>query len=511
MDYAIETVGLCKRFPGVIANDDINLKIQKGKVHAVVGENGAGKTTLMNMLYGLYLPSDGEIKMNGKTVNLKSPNDAMAQGVGMVHQHFMLIPRLTVYENIVIGKEPGDWWAIDKKKAIREVEALSERYNLEIDPNSKVEELSVGAQQRVEILKALYRGVEILILDEPTAVLTPQEIEELFEAVRFLISKGKTVIIITHKLDEVMQISDQISVLRKGKHVATVEKTEVDVQALTMLMVGRDLKLGGKERKENQKKTELLKVIDLTVRNEQNIETLHQMSFCVNSGEIIGIAGVDGNGQTELVEAVSGLNQKYLGKVWFNQKDIQKFSIRQIRELGLGFIPEDRHKHGLLLKRTIDENMVLGQHYREPYASHGVLNSAAITGYGKKMIEKFDIRTPGGFVDAGTLSGGNQQKIIIARELDKDPSFILAVQPTRGLDVGAIEFVHNTLVNARNEGKGILLVSLELEEVMMLCDRIIVINKGEIVGEVPKDKFDKNEIGAMMLGLGKGGGECAER
>ena len=507
MEYAIETIGLGKRFPGVIANDDINLKIQKGKVHAVVGENGAGKTTLMNMLYGLYLPSSGEIKMNGKIVNLRSPNDAMAQGVGMVHQHFMLIPRLTVYENIVIGKEPGDWWAIDKKKAIREVETLSKRYNLEIDPNSKVEDLSVGAQQRVEILKALYRGIDILILDEPTAVLTPQEIGELFEAIRFLIEKGKTVIIITHKLDEVMQISDQISVLRKGKHVATVEKNKVDEQALTMLMVGRDLKLGGRERKEIKNRTELLKVKDLSVRNEQNVETLRKVSFTVNGGEIVGIAGVDGNGQTELVEVISGLNQKYTGEVLFNQKETRKLSIRQIREQGLGFIPEDRHKHGLLLKRSINDNMVLGQHYRTPYASRGILNSTAIIEYGKKMIAKFDIRTPGGEADAGTLSGGNQQKIIIARELDKNPSFILAVQPTRGLDVGAIEFVHNTLVNARNEGKGILLVSLELEEVMMLCDRIIVINKGAIVGEVPKERFEKNEIGAMMLGLRKGGGE----
>ncbi len=501
MEYAIETIGLKKQFPKVLANDNINLKIRKGKIHALVGENGAGKSTLMNMLYGLYRPTAGVIKVNGKQVDFFTPNDALKLGIGMVHQHFMLIPNLTVYENIILGNEPKKKFSIDRDFAIKQVQEVSEKYNIEIDPRKKIEDLTVGEQQRVEIVKVLYRGVDTLILDEPTAVLTPQEIQELFNAIRFLISKGKTVIIITHKLDEVMDISDDISVLRRGVHVETIKKEDANIEMLTKLMVGRSIELGGKERKQTEKKQDILQVKNLTVVNRNGVKKLENVSFEVKTGEILGIAGVDGNGQLEIVESITGLNSSYSGEIIVDGTNVNHYDIRRRREKGISCIPEDRHKHGLLLNRSINDNMIMGMHYKKPFAKNGIFNATEIVNYSNAMIKSFDIRTPNGEVNAGTLSGGNQQKIIVARELYYNSDLVLAVQPTRGLDVGAIEYIHNVLVETRNKGKGILLVSLEIDEVMQLADRIIVVNSGKIVGELPKSQFNKNKIGMMMLGM----------
>lgn len=500
MSYAIETVNVCKYFGALKANDDISIGVEKGTVHAICGENGAGKSTLMNVLYGLYQPTAGVIKINEEVVHLKNPKDAIERGIGMVHQHFMLIQNLTIAENIVLGQETGTKLFLDRKKAIKEVEELCEKYNLHVDPKARVDEITVGMQQRVEILKALYRGVDLLILDEPTAVLAPQEIEELFDNIRLLVSKGKTVIIITHKLNEVLEISNRISVLRLGKLIGTVNTNEVDESKLTQMMVGRDVVLGGRARSNTMKKDEVLLVENLSATKGPH-KVLDGINIDVKSGEIVGIAGIDGNGQSELIEIISGLFKHYSGEVLVNGENIKKKSVRDIRSHGLGYIPEDRHRDGLVLDYTVAENMILGQHYHAPFAKNYFLNFNEISTFADKNIKDFDIRTMSRESLASTLSGGNQQKIILARETCNKPKFILASQPTRGLDVGAIEFVHNTLVEARNNEQGILLISFELDEILALCDRIYVFHMGKVVGTLTKDEFDIEEIGKMMLGL----------
>lgn len=498
---AIEAINLTKRFPGVLANDHINLAVKKGTVHAIVGENGAGKSTLMNTLYGLYIPDEGEIKVNDKVVKLKTAKDAIANGIGMVHQHFMLIPTMTVAENIVLGNETGSKFKFDRKKAIEAVEELSKKYNLAIDPREYVSNTSVGMQQRIEILKALYRGIDILILDEPTAVLTPQEVRELFESIRYLISQGKTIIIITHKLDEVLEISDEISVLRHGKKVGTVKTSDVDEMELTRMMVGRDVQLGGAARKEIHDKETVLKIENLSYTDDKGVKVLDNINLDVKRGEILGIAGVDGNGQQEIINLISGLLTGYEGKIEICGVSIDNKSIRQIKEIGLGFIPEDRHKHGLVLEYSVADNLVKGIHGKNPFAKSGFLNFKKIEQNAEQKMKDFDIRAANIHVPAGTLSGGNQQKIIIAREMSKNPELVVAMQPTRGLDIGAIEFVHNILVEARNNGKCVLLVSLELEEILHLSDRIAVINSGKIVGTLDIKEANRDKLGLMMLGL----------
>ncbi len=500
MKYAIETINVCKYFGKLKANDNISLKIEAGKVHAICGENGAGKSTLMNVLYGLYLPTSGQLKVNGEEVHFKTSKDAIAKGVGMVHQHFMLIQNLTVAENIVLGQEPGGLLKFNRAQAIKEVEELSKKYNLYVDPRALISDISVGMQQRVEILKALYRGVEILILDEPTAVLAPQEIEELFASVRFLISTGKTVIIITHKLNEVLEISHDISVLRQGCLVGTIKTETASKTEITRMMVDRDVSLGGSERKQTSKNEKVLDIEHVTL--EKGLKrVLDNLSLSVHAGEIVGIAGVDGNGQSELIDIIGGKIKNYQGEVNINNVNTKKLTIRQIKENQMGFIPEDRHKDGLIMDFTLANNMILGQHYHEPFAKNAILNEGEIEKNALAGIQAFDIRALSHESLASELSGGNQQKIILAREMKKQPKFILASQPTRGLDVGAIEFVHNHLVDARNNEQGILLVSFELEEILELCDRIYVMNEGRITGEVQKADFDIQLIGKMMLGL----------
>lgn len=501
MEYAIEALGVSKHFGSLKANDNVTIQVEKGSVHAICGENGAGKSTLMNVLYGLYLPTGGSIKVNGRSVTFKTPKEAIDAGVGMVHQHFMLIDNLTVAENIVLGKETGTKLFFDRKLAIKQVEELAKKYNLNIDPRAKIADISVGMQQRVEILKALYRDCDILILDEPTAVLAPSEIRDLFESIRFLIKNNKTVIIITHKLDEVLEISNRISILRLGKLIDTVDSNSVDEISLTQMMVGRDVNLGGSARQDIADKSELLEVSGLHYKVGTH-QHLDKLNLKVNSGEIVGIAGVDGNGQSQLIEILSGVIKHYSGSIKFSNHDLKHMSIRAIKELGLGYIPEDRHKDGLILDYSINQNMVLGIHYHQPYASKlGVIDFKAIQEFSDKSVEDYDIRIGHGDDLMNSLSGGNQQKVIIARELSTSPQFILASQPTRGLDVGAIEFVHNALVKARNNNQGILLISFELEEVLALSDRICVMSKGNVVGEFTKGNYDIDVIGKLMLGL----------
>lgn len=500
MEYAIEALGISKHFGTLKANDDITIQVEKGSVHAICGENGAGKSTLMNVLYGLYLPTKGSVKIDGTVVELKTPKDAISKGVGMVHQHFMLIQNLTVAENIVLGQETGSPFFFNRNQAIKEVEALCTKYNFKVDPKARIDEISVGMQQRVEILKALYRGVDILILDEPTAVLAPQEIKELFESIRFLIKSGKTVIIITHKLNEVLEISKRISVLRLGKLVGSVDTESVDESKLTQMMVGREVILGGKARALIQSNKKVLEIKSVSLKKGSH-HSLNQLSLHVNEGEIVGIAGVDGNGQSELINVVGGLDKNYQGEVIVNGVDIKKLSIRKVKENNLGYIPEDRHKDGLILDYSVSENMILGKHYKPPFSKGCFIDFKMMDENAKKNIISFDIRTSSHESLASTLSGGNQQKIILAREIVDHPKFILASQPTRGLDVGAIEFVHNHLVEARNNEQGILLVSFELDEIMALADRLYVMHNGSVAGELKKEEFDIERIGKMMLGL----------
>ena len=499
MDYVIEMLHIRKEFPGIVANDDITLQLKKGEIHALLGENGAGKSTLMNVLFGLYQPEQGEIRVNGKEVKITSPNIANDLGIGMVHQHFMLVDTFTVTENIILGKEPTKGGTINIKDAAREVRELSERYGLKIDPDAKISDISVGMQQRVEILKTLYRGADILIFDEPTAVLTPQEIKELIQIMHNLIAEGKSIILITHKLKEIMEVCDRCTVIRKGKGIGTVNVSETNPNELASLMVGREV-VFTTEKKDAKPGEEVLTIQDLVVKDSRGVEAIRNLNLSVRAGEILGIAGVDGNGQTELIEAITGLKKAESGTISINGTEIQKKSPRKITETGIGHIPQDRHKYGLVLDYSIGENMVLQTYYQRPFSKWGVLNYKNIFNKARKLIEEFDVRTPTEYTPARALSGGNQQKAIIAREIDRNPDLLIAAQPTRGLDVGAIEFIHKRLIEQRDQGKAVLLVSFELDEVLNVSDRIAVIYEGSIVAIVDPKKTTEQELGLLMAG-----------
>lgn len=499
MEYVIEMLNIRKEFPGIVANDNITLQLKKGEIHALLGENGAGKSTLMNVLFGLYQPEQGEIRVNGKSVNITNPNIANELGIGMVHQHFMLIDTFTVTENIILGKETTTAGRIDIKKAEKDVRDISERYGLAVDPNAKIADISVGMQQRVEILKTLYRGAEILIFDEPTAVLTPQEIKELIQIMKTLIKEGKSIILITHKLKEIMEVCDQCTVIRKGKGIGTVTVKETNPNELASLMVGREVTFKT-DKIEAKPEQAVLEVQGLNVKDSRGVNVVNNLNLEVRAGEIVGIAGVDGNGQSELIEAITGLRKKESGSVKLNGKDIAKLSPRKITESGIGHIPQDRHKHGLVLDFPIGENMVLQTYYQEPNSKYGILNYKNIYKKAKSLISEFDVRTPSEYTQARALSGGNQQKAIIGREVDRNPDLLIAAQPTRGLDVGAIEYIHKRLIEQRDNGKAVLLVSFELDEIMNVSDRIAVIYEGAIVAVVDPKKTTEQELGLLMAG-----------
>ncbi|GMG96310.1 ABC transporter ATP-binding protein [Tepidimicrobium xylanilyticum] len=498
----IELRNISKQFPGVLANDNVSLDIEKGEIHAIVGENGAGKSTLMKILYGLYQPTYGEIYINGEPVKIKTPLDAINLGIGMVHQHFMLVPSFTVAENIVLGVEPRKNKVFtDYHKAVKIAEKLSEEYGLKVDPHAKVESLSVGIQQRIEILKVLNKGADIIILDEPTAVLTPQETEELFKVIRSLVDKlGKTVIIITHKLQEVLDLSNRVSVMRQGRMVGTLETKNANEQILAEMMVGREVLFEDLMRK-NISKKEVLKVKNIKARDNRGLIALKGVSFNLHSGEILGIAGVEGNGQSELLEVLTGLRLAEEGSILVNGVEAINKQPLEIRELGISHIPEDRLSTGLSREATLTENMILGFHRKEPYAIKGIhLNRKKIRERADRLIKEYDIRTPSQDVIADNLSGGNMQKMVIAREFSFDSEILIIAQPTRGVDIGAIEFIHKEIINKRNEGAAILLVSADLDEIFRLSDRIITLYEGEITGEFLRDEITKNEIGLYMTG-----------
>ncbi len=498
----LEMRHITKRFPGIVANDDVSLDLREGEVHALLGENGAGKSTLMNCLYGLYRPDEGEIRIRDKKVDLGSPRSAIDHGVGMVHQHFMLIPVMTVAENIVLASEPRTAGVLfDVAAAERRVREISEEFGLRVNPHARVQDISVGQQQRVEILKALYRHADILVLDEPTAVLTPQEAQELFVIVKGLTEQGKSIIFISHKLNEVLDIADRISVLRRGKLIETLPAEGATEEGLARLMVGREVLLTV-EKGPAQPAAPLLQVESLHVFDDRGIEKVKGISFEVRAGEIVGIAGVDGNGQTELIDAVTGLRKASSGRVVVEERDVTDATAHQHFAAGLGHIPEDRQRRGLVLEFSIAENIALHDFREAPDARFGWLFPRAVIERGKRLIKEFDVRGGNARTPAGALSGGNQQKVILAREIDRDPRVLLAAQPTRGLDVGAIEFVHRRLIEERDEGRAILLVSLELEEILSLSDRILVVYEGEIVGEFPPTATEE-ELGVAMTGGGR--------
>ncbi|MDQ0270164.1 ABC transporter ATP-binding protein [Cytobacillus purgationiresistens] len=499
MEYVIEMLNIRKEFPGIVANNNINLQVKKGEIHALLGENGAGKSTLMNVLFGLYQPEKGEIKVNGKAVNITNPNIANDLGIGMVHQHFMLIDKFTVTENIILGKEITSGGKIDMKKAENEVREISKRYGLSVDPQAKISDISVGMQQRVEILKTLYRGAEILIFDEPTAVLTPQEINELIQIMKTLIKEGKSIILITHKLKEIMEVCDQVTVIRKGEGIGTLNVKDTNPNELASLMVGREVTFKT-TKKEANPKDKVLEINDLLVKDSRGIDAVKHLNLEIRQGEIVGIAGVDGNGQTELIEAITGLRKTAGGSIKLNGKEIGNLVTRKVTEAGVGHIPQDRHKHGLVLDFSIGENMVLQTYYQKPYSKYGVMNDKEIFVKAKSLIKEFDVRTPSEYTLARSLSGGNQQKAIIGREVDRNPDLLIAAQPTRGLDVGAIEFIHKRLIDQRDQGKAVLLLSFELEEIMNVSDRIAVIYEGEIIAIVDPKETTEQELGLLMAG-----------
>ncbi len=494
----LELKNITKTFGSVVANKDVSIKIEPGEIHAIVGENGAGKSTVMRIAYGFYNADAGEILIDGNIVNIKSPQDAIKLGIGMVHQHFMLVDTMTVAENIVLGAETGGAANLDLERANREIARLSEELRLGVNPKALIEDLSVGAQQRVELLKALYRNAELLILDEPTAVLTPQEVEEFFGILRRMRASGKTVVIITHKLEEVLAISDNVTVMRDGKVVGNVKTSETSAKDLARMIVGRDVLLRVEKTVANPGET-VLDVRNLSVKNAHG-NALSDVSFDVKAGEIVGIAGVEGNGQTEIIEALAGLVTNARGRIEFFGKDISTTNARRRKELGIAHIPEDRHKRGLLLDADLAENSILGVHYRPPVTSGGFLNSAAIEKRAREIIQNFDVRPPQSELPARALSGGNQQKLIIGREFELNPKLLLVSQPTRGVDIGAIEFIHRKLIALRDAGAAVLLVSAELEEVTALADRLLVVRKGKIVGEVDPKTTSTEEIGLMMTG-----------
>ncbi|MGB9694671.1 MAG: ABC transporter ATP-binding protein [Caldisericaceae bacterium] len=497
---ALSVKSIVKRFPNVLANDNVSLSINKGEIFAIVGENGAGKSTLMKIVYGLYTPNSGEIYVFGKKEDIKTSHDAIRLKIGMVHQEFMLIPRFTVTENIVLGDEPRKGIVFDYKRAVQEVKELSEKFGLKISPTEKVENLSVGIQQRVEILKILRRGAEILILDEPTAVLTPQETEDLFKTLRSLKQNGKTIIFISHKLGEVMEIADRVAVMRRGRVQGVVDKKDTNERELAKMMVGRDVVLEIPEVKV-EKGDVVFQVSSLSVKNVRGITALKNVSFDVRSGEIVGIAGVEGNGQAELVNAVLGFLKPVNGKIYMGKEEMRVVTPYNMRTRGMSYITEDRKRRGLVLPFKARENIIMGQHTLYPFSNKGVLNDGAIDEFVTKKLEEFDVRPPNGYIKAESFSGGNQQKLILAREMSMKHNFLLASQPTRGLDVGATEFVYKMLIEEKKKGIGILLISLELSEIMGLSDRILVLYGGEIVGEVTPQETTEEELGLMMLGL----------
>jgi general nucleoside transport system ATP-binding protein len=494
----LELKGITKRFPGVVANDRVDFDLRRGEVHALLGENGAGKSTLMNTLYGLYHPDEGEIRLEGRHVRIASPSDAIQRGIGMVHQHFMLIPVMTVAENIVLAVEPRNGPFLDLGAAEERVRELSQRYGLAVDPGARIGRISVGQQQRVEILKALYRGAEILILDEPTAVLTPQEARELFEIVRSLTEQGKSIIFITHKLNEVLDIADRITVLRQGKRIDTVPREGATQEGLARLMVGREVVLRVDKTPADPGEP-LLEVEDLSVFDNRGLEVCRGISFQVRAGEIVGLAGVDGNGQTELIDALTGLRSPASGRILVAKNDVTHASARQSLDLGVGHIPEDRQVRGLVLDFSLAENLALHDFRKEPDSKRGWLYPRRLIDRAARLLKEFDVRGGKPQTLAAALSGGNQQKVVVAREVSRDPRVLVAAQPTRGLDVGAIEFVHNRLVQERDEGRAIFLASLELEEILSLSDRILVIYEGRIVGEYGPN-VSEEELGIAMTG-----------
>ncbi|MCR6515987.1 ABC transporter ATP-binding protein [Clostridium sp. LY3-2] len=504
MEYVVEMLNIRKEFSGLVANDNITLTLKKGEVHALLGENGAGKSTLMSILFGMYKPDSGKIKINGKEVKINSPNKANEYGIGMVHQHFKLVDTFTVTENIILGCEPKRFKIfLDKEKAAKRIEEISKKYNLNIDPNSKIEDISVGMQQRVEILKMLYREANVLILDEPTAVLTPQEIHELMNIIRDLINEGKSVIIITHKLKEIKEIADRCTVIRKGKYIGTVDVADTSEEKMAKMMVGREVTF--KVKKGEAKLREVvLKTENLSVKNNRKVLGLKDFSISIRGGEILGLSGVEGNGQAELVQAITGISKVFSGKIEFLGSDIEKLSIRDRIDKGISYIPEDRHKRGLVLDYNLENNIVLKAYKNKPFSNKGIINKKEIKKYAKEIIKAFDVRSS---EEEETIvremSGGNQQKAIVGREIEMKPELLIAVQPTRGLDVGSIEYIHKRLVEERDKGKAVLLVSLELDEILNLSDRIAVINNGELVGIVDSKDTDENEIGLMMAGIKK--------
>lgn len=497
----LEMRDIVKQFGEFRANDQINLQVKRGQIHALLGENGAGKSTLMNQLSGLLQPTAGDILINGQKVIVDSPSKAAGLGIGMVHQHFMLIDAFTVTENIILGSEPVNGLKLNTKAAASEIKKLSEQYGLDVDPNALAGDVSVGMQQRVEILKTLYRGADILIFDEPTAVLTPQEIDELMTILKGLAAEGKSVILITHKLDEIKAVADQVTVIRRGKSIDSFPVAGVSSQELADIMVGRSVSLFSTEKEPAHPTDTILSVSDLTVKDARGVEVVKNLSLDFRAGEVVGIAGIDGNGQSEFISALTGLMPSASGKVTLKGKDITNKKPRQITESGVGHIPEDRHRFGLELDMTLAENIALQTYYKEPMSKAGVLDYDKINAHARELIEKFDVRTVNELVPASALSGGNQQKAIIARELDRDADFVIAAQPTRGLDVGAIEYIHQQLINQRDAGKAVMLVSFELDEILNVADRIAVISHGEITGVVDANETSKNELGLLMAGM----------
>lgn len=500
MEYAIEMLNITKDFPGIRANDNVTLQVKNCSIHALLGENGAGKSTLMSILFGLYQPTEGIIKIRGKEVKIADPNVANELGIGMVHQHFKLVECFTVTENIVLGMEPSKHGVLDLKRAAKRISELSEMYGLNVDPYAKISDISVGMQQRVEILKMLYRNADILIFDEPTAVLTPQEIIELMNIMRNLVKEGKTILLITHKLKEIKAVADECTVLRRGKCVGTINVKDTSEKQMAEMMVGREVNFTV-DKSEAKPGDLVLSISNLNVKNSKGILGVKDFSLDVHAGEIVGLAGIDGNGQTELVHALTGLCKAESGSIMLNGKDISHYTIKQRIDAGLGHIPEDRHKHGLILDYTLEENFVIHSYNQEPFAKHGFLQKNEITKNADRLIEQFDVRSgQGAKTLTRSMSGGNQQKAIIAREIDRSPELLLVVQPTRGLDVGAIEYIHKRIVEERDKNKAVLLVSLELDEILNLSDRIAVIFNGEMTGIVDRKDTDENELGLMMAG-----------
>lgn len=498
-ENVIEMREITKIFGEFVANDKINLELRKGEIHALLGENGAGKSTLMNMLAGLLEPTSGEIVVNGKSEKLDSPSKAASLGIGMVHQHFMLVEAFTVAENIILGSEVTNKGVLDLKKANADILELSERYGLAVDPTAKVEDISVGAQQRVEILKTLYRGADILIFDEPTAVLTPAEILELMEIMKTLVKEGKSIILITHKLDEIRAVADRVTVIRRGKSIQTVSIEGATNKDLAEMMVGRSVSFVT-EKEEAQPKEVVLQISDLVVNENRGVPAVKELSLDVRAGEIVGIAGIDGNGQSELIQAITGLRKVKSGSIKIKGQEVVGLSPRKITEMNVSHVPEDRHRDGLVLEMMLSENIALQTYYKEPLSKNGVLNYNQINSYARKLMEEFDVRAANEIVPASALSGGNQQKAIIAREVDRNPDLLIVSQPTRGLDVGAIEYIHKRLIGERDKGKAILVVSFELDEILNLSDRIAVIHDGKIQGIVKPSETNKQELGILMAG-----------